>query len=182
MVVTRRLLPCIVVYEELQSTVDALNRFNADHCIILSCTKSFRVLFEGRKSFKKIKPQDVTYNGPFIPSSSYVKFLGITFDSALNSNAHFRSVATLSHHLFPKMNSSYGPSTCTLIRLYKSHICAMFDYSVPATYIASPVYNVYGRGYKHNLSHKHFPSHLSPTTIENGSMLAFHPSMTETST
>ena len=52
--------------------------------MFLSCTKSVRVLFERRKS-KKLKPQDVSYNGQIIPASTSVKFLGITFDSALTS-------------------------------------------------------------------------------------------------
>ena len=58
--------------------------------IILSCTKSVRVLFERKKS-NRLKPPDVTYNGQVIPSSSSIKFIGITFDSALTFRSHFRS-------------------------------------------------------------------------------------------
>ena len=97
--------------------MDALTLFNSDHRIILSCTKSVRVLFERKKS-NRLKPQDATYNGQVIPSSSSVKFLGITFDSALTLS-HFRTVATLARHRLLKMNtifsSTYGPSTATLI-------------------------------------------------------------------
>ena len=121
--------------------MDALTLFNSDHRIILSCTKSVRVLFERRKS-NRHKPQDVTYNGQVIPSSSSVKFLGITFDSALTFRSHFCTVATLARHRLLKLNSifstTYGPSTSSLIRLYKSYICSLFDYGVPATCGASP--------------------------------------------
>ena len=121
--------------------MDALTLFNSDHRIILSCTKSVRVLFK-RKESNRLKPQDVTYNGQVIPSSSTVKFLGITFDSALTFRSHFRTIATLARHRLLKLNSifssTYGPSTSTLIALYKSYIRSLFDYGAPATCVASP--------------------------------------------
>ena len=82
-----------LIQSNLQTSMDALTLFNSDHRIILSCTKSVRVLFERRKS-NRLKPQCVTYNGQVIPSSSSVKFLGITFDSALTFRSHFRTVAS----------------------------------------------------------------------------------------
>ena len=96
-----------LIQSNLQTSMDALALYNSDHRIILSCTKSVRVLFERRKN-NRLKPQDVTYNGQVIPSSSSVKFLGITFDSALTI-----------------FSTTYGPSTSTLIR-------------APATCVASP--------------------------------------------
>ena len=123
-----------LIQSNLQTSMDALT-FNSDHRIILSCTKSVRVLFERRKS-TRLKPQDVTYNDQVIPSSSSVKFLGITFDSALTFRSHFRTVATLARHRLLKSNSifssTYGPSTSTLTRLYKSYIRSLFDYGAPA--------------------------------------------------
>ena len=130
-----------LIQSNLQTSMDAPTLFNSDHCIILSCTKSVRVLFERRKS-NRLKPQDVTYNGQVIPSSSSVKFRGIAFDFALTFRSHFRTVASLASHRLLKLNSifstTYGPSTSTLIRLYKSYICSLFDYGVPATCVASP--------------------------------------------
>ena len=121
--------------------MDTLTLFNSDHRIILSCTKSVRVLYERKKS-NMLKPQYVTYNGQVILSSSSVKFLGITFDSALTFRSHFRTVATLARHRLPKLNSifssTYGLTTSTLIRLYKSYIRSLFDYGAPATCVASP--------------------------------------------
>ena len=126
-----------LIQSNLQTSMDALTLFNSDYRIILSCTKSVRVLFERRKS-NMLKPQDVTYNGQVIPSSSSVKFLGITFDSALTFRSHFRTVASLARHRLLKLNSifstTYGPSTSTLIRLYKSYIRSLFE----ATCVASP--------------------------------------------
>ena len=114
-----------LIQSNLQTPMDDLTLFNYNHRIILSCTISVRVLFERKKS-NRLKPQDVTYNGQAIPSSSSVKFLGITFDSALTFRSHFRTVDTLAHHRLLKLNSifssTYGPSTSTLIRLYKSYI------------------------------------------------------------
>ena len=66
-----------LIQSNLQTSLDKLTVFNADHRIILSCTKSVRVLFERRKN-KKLKSQDVSYNGHVIPASTSVKFLGIT--------------------------------------------------------------------------------------------------------
>ena len=114
----------------LQTSMNALTLFNSDHRIILSCTKSVRMLFERRKC-NSLNPQDVT-------SSSSVKFPGITF----YFRSHFRTVATLARHRLLKLNSifytTYGPSTSTLIRLYKSYIRSLFDYGAPATCVASP--------------------------------------------
>ena len=125
----------------LQTSTDDLALFNSDHRIIKSCIKSVRVLFERKKS-NRLKPQDVIYNGQVILSSSLVKFLGITFDSALTLRSDFRTVAILARHLLLKLNSifstTYGPSTSTLTRLYKSYIRSLFDYAAPATYVASP--------------------------------------------
>ena len=128
------------IQSNLQTSMDALT---SDHRIILSCTKSVRVFFERRKS-NRLKPQDVSYNGRVIPSSSSVKFIGIAFDSALTFRSHFRTVATLHScpHRLLKLNSIfstiYGPSTSTLILLYKSYIHSLFVYGAPATCVASP--------------------------------------------
>ena len=125
----------------LQTSMDDLVLFNSDHRIILSCTKSVRVPFE-RKKENMLKPKEVTYNGQVIPSSSSVKFLGITFDSALTFRSHIRTVATLARHRLLKLNSifssTYDPSTSTLIRLYKFYIRSLFDYGAPAICVASP--------------------------------------------
>ena len=114
-----------LIQSNLQTSMDALTLFNSDHRIILSCTKSVRVFFEWRNS-NRLKPPDATYNGQVIPSSSSVKFLGITSDSALTFRSHFRTDATLARHRLLELNSifstTYDPSTSTLIRLYKSHI------------------------------------------------------------
>ena len=129
-----------LIQSYLQTSMDKLTVFNADHRIILSCTKSVRVLFERRKS-KKLKPQDVSYNGQVIPASTSVKFLGITFDSALTFKSHCHTLANIARHRLLKMNSSftstYGPSTSTL-RLYKSYIRSLFDYGASTTCVASP--------------------------------------------
>ena len=111
-----------LIESNLQTSMDGLTLFYSDDRIILSCTKSVRVLFE-RKNRNRFKPQDVTYNGQVIPSSSSVKFLGITF--------------VLSPFL-PAIVSTYGPSTATLVRLYKSYIRSLFDYGAPTTCVASP--------------------------------------------
>ena len=112
-----------LIQSNLQTSMDALALFNSDHCIIVSYTKSVRVLFERRKS-NRLKPQDVTYNGHGIPSSSSVKFFGITFDSALTFRSHFRIVTTLARHLLLKLNAifsiTYGPSTS--IRLHPTSV------------------------------------------------------------
>ena len=130
-----------ITRSDLQTSMDDLILFNADHRIILCRTKSVSALCDRQKS-KMLKPQDATYNGQVIPSSSSVKFLGITFDSALTFRSHIRTVTTLASHSLLKTNSlfssTYGPSSSTLIRLYKSFIRSLFDYGAPATCVASP--------------------------------------------
>ena len=48
-----------LIQSNFQTSMDAMTLFNSDQRIILSCTKSVRVLFERRKS-NRLKPQDVT--------------------------------------------------------------------------------------------------------------------------
>ena len=93
-----------LIPSNLQTSMDALTIFYYAHHIILSCTKSVRVLIERRKS-NRLKPQDVTYNGQVIPSSSSVKF---TFDSAITFRSHFHTVATLARHRLLKLNSIFS--------------------------------------------------------------------------
>ena len=129
-----------ITRSDLIQSMDDLALFNSDHRIILSCAKSVKLLFIRKKS-NMLKPQDVTYNGQVIPTSPSVKFLGITFDSALTFRSPFRTVVTLARHRL-KLNSisssTYGPSTSTLTSLYKSYIRSLFDYGAPATCVASP--------------------------------------------
>ena len=51
-------------------------------------------------------------------------------------------LANIARHRLLKMNyiftSTYGPSTSTLIRLYKSYTRSLFDYGAPATCVAPP--------------------------------------------
>ena len=60
-----------LIQSNLQTSMDDLTLFNSDNRIILSCTKSVRVLFERKKS-NRLKTQDVIYNGQVIPSSGVV--------------------------------------------------------------------------------------------------------------
>ena len=57
---------------------------------------------------------------------------------ALSFRSHFRTVASLAHHRLLKLNSifsiTYGPSSSTLISLYKSYIRSLFE----AACVASP--------------------------------------------
>ena len=153
--------------------------FNSNHRIILSCTKSIKVLFE-RKRSNRPKPQDVTYNCQVIPSSSSVKFLGITCDSVLTFRSHFRTVATLARHRLLKLNSifssTYGPSTSIITRLYKSYTRSLFDYGAPAICVASPDIQLsWERMQTHFISQALSILHHSPTTTENSSTHTFHP-------
>ena len=118
-----------LIHSNLQTSIDDLILFNSDHRIILSCTKSVRLLFEKKKS-NRLKPQDVTYNGQVIPSSSSVKFLRSPSDLTFGLSPLLPVIASL--------NSTYGPSTSTLIHLYKYYIRSLFDYRAPATCVASP--------------------------------------------
>ena len=102
-----------LIQSNLQISMDDLTLSNADHRILLSCTKYVSVLFERKKS-KKLRPQDGTYTGQVILSSLSVKFLGITFDSALNFQSHFHTVATLARHRLLKLNSIFSTTMAPL--------------------------------------------------------------------
>ena len=105
-----------LIQYNLQTTMNALTLLTpiiVRSSIILSCIKSVMVLFERRKS-NRLKPQDVTYNGQVIPSSSSVKFLDITFDSALTFRSHFCTVATLARHRLLKFNYIFSTTMAPL--------------------------------------------------------------------
>ena len=97
----------------LQTSMNDVTLFNGDHRIIQIGTKSVRVLFERQKS-KRLKPQDVTYNGQVIPSSSPLTLLSPSDLTFLKINFIF--------------SSTYGSST------FRSFV----DYDAPAICVASP--------------------------------------------
>ena len=118
-----------LIQSNLQTSMADLILFNSDHRIILSCTKSVWVLFERKKS-NMLKPQDVTYNGQVIPSSSSDKFLGITLNSHLPiSHPHCRH---------PCPSSPIKIELYLLLNLWPHYIRSLFDYGAPATCVASP--------------------------------------------
>ena len=162
-----------LIQSNLQTSIDDFTLLNSDHCIILSCTESVGVLFERKKS-NRVKPQGVTYNGQVIPSS-FVKFLGITFDSALTFWSRFLTSATLAHHCI------FNLWPLNLYPHHKFYICSLLDYGAPAICVASLDLQI-SWGYKLISFLKHFPFQHSSTTTENGRLLTFHPSMTETCT
>ena len=90
-----------LIQSNRQTSMDDLTIFNADYRIILSCTQSVRVLFERQRAKGSNHKASLIMD---IPSSS-IKFLGVTFDSALTFRSHFRIVATLAHHSLLKLNS-----------------------------------------------------------------------------
>ena len=148
-----------MIYSE--SSMDDLTLFNSDHRIILSCTKSVWVHFE-RKKRNRLQPQDVTRQ--VISSSSSVKFLGITFGSALTSvlspllpviasiNWTLSSLQPMAPLPLPSSASTNPISVHCLITVRQLHA----------------TYNL-GRWYKLISFREHFPFHLSSTTTENGS-------------
>ena len=141
------------------TSMDALTLLNSDHRIILSCTKSVRVLFERKKSHR-LKPQYVTYNGQVIPSSPSVKFLGITFDSALTFWSHFHTVTTLARHRPLKLNSifssTFGPLPHPPLQILHPFIVW---YGVPARCVASPAIQLSWKRIQLISFREHFPFH-----------------------
>ena len=67
-----------LIESNLQTSMDDLTLFNSDHRIILSCTKSVRVLFE-RKRSNRLKPHGVTYNGHLLKGNSTGKIFSEFF-------------------------------------------------------------------------------------------------------
>ena len=96
--------------------------------------------------------------------------LSLPFDSTLNFKSHFRTVPLLPI-ITSIFSSTYGPSTSTLIHLYKSYIHSLFDYGAPA---ASP--NVALVGDNTNTFHfkSTFHSIISSTMTGNNSTFTFH--------
>ena len=129
-----------LIQSNLQTSLDKLTVFNSDHRIILSCTKSVRVLFERQKS-KKLKPQDVSYNGQVIPASTSVKFLGITLTLLLPS--YFTIILSPISPVIASRKwilSSLQPMALLLLpsSISINPTSFLFDYGAPATCVASP--------------------------------------------
>ena len=121
-----------LIQSNLQTSMDDLTLFNSNHRIILSCTKSVRVLFENHKT------PLITVRSSLLRHllSSLVLPLALLSPFDLTSG----TVATLARHRLLKLNSifssTYGPSTSTHTRLYKSYIRSLFDYGC-ASYMRS---------------------------------------------
>ena len=167
--------------------MDDLTLFNSNHRIILSCTKSVRLLFE--RTFKRaIGSNHKTSLTTVRPSILRHLLSSLVLPLTLLSPSDLTSVLSplLPLHRLLKLNSifysTYGPSTSTLIRLYKSYTRSLFDYGALAICVASPDIQLSWEGIQ-----THFISRaLSiPSFIRNDrkrSTRTFHPSMTETCT
>ena len=70
-----------------------------------------------------------------------VKFLGITFDSQLTFKKHFKDILdrcnTRYHRLRLLANKKWGPSTSTLIQIYKQCVQPVFEYGSLSTITTS---------------------------------------------
>ena len=69
-----------------------------------------------------------------------MKFLGITFDSQLNKK-HFEKLldrcSTRYHRLRLLVNKKWGPSSATIIQIYKQCVLPIFEYGSLSTITAS---------------------------------------------
>ena len=106
-----------LIQSNLQTSMDTLTLFNSDHRIILSCTKSGRVLFERKRA---------TCSNHKTPSLLRHLLSSLVSPLTLLSPSDLTSV--LSPLLPVIASTTYGPSTSTLIRLDKSYIRSLFDY------------------------------------------------------
>ena len=123
-----------LIQSNLQTSMDALTLFNSYHRIILSCTKSVRVLFE-RRTCNRLKPSSL-----IMVRSSLLRHLLSSLVSPLTLLSPSDLTSVLSPHLpvIVYISTTYVPSTSSLIRLHKSYTRSLFDYGAPATCVASP--------------------------------------------
>ena len=103
--------------------------------------KRHRYFFPGKRHTSQKNIKHVTINNTNIPIHNKAKFLGVTFDSSLSFTTHIKLIATKAKHrtmhLHTIYNQSYGPSAATMIRLYKTFVCPLFECGHIATITAS---------------------------------------------
>ena len=169
--------------DDFQTSMDDLTLFNADHRIILSCTKSVRVLFE-RQNSTNLKPQDATYNGKVIPSIYLCSrrknpSFALPLTPLSPSNRTFvtspilhilNMSSSLLFNLWPFYIYLHPPS-----QILHSFIdwlrCAshLRRLSQCSTYLGDDT----------NQLREHFPFHHSSTTTGHGNSFTVHPSVAE---
>ena len=108
--------------------------------IKLNPEKTKVIIFSRSILARKTEPNLKLY-GEILKVCPQVKFLGITFDCQLTFKKHFEDILdrcnTRYHRLRPLANKEWGPSTSTLIQIYKQCIQPVFEYGSLSTITTS---------------------------------------------
>ena len=127
---------------KLQKSLNRIAAFCGKSRISLNENKTTELIITGRvhKYTKEYIPPLQIHNKP-IPTTKHAKFLGVTFDQSLTFQKHINITATKAqtraHQLYNIFNQHYGPSSSTIIRLYKIYIRPLFEYGSTATISAT---------------------------------------------
>ena len=100
-----------------------------------------KVIIFSRSRIARKTELDLKLYGETLKIYPQVKFLGITFDFQLNFQKHFEDILdrynTRYHRLRLLVNKKWGPSSTTLIQIYKQCIRPIFEYGSLSTITAS---------------------------------------------
>ena len=119
--------------EYLLRDLDKLARWCAKWRIKLNPEKTKVIIFSKSQTAIRACPALSLY-GDLFSYYPQIKFLGITFDNRMTFTKHyeinFRMLKPKFHHLRILVNNKWGPSSATILQIYKQCVRPIFGYGI----------------------------------------------------
>ena len=122
--------------EYLQRDLDKLARWCAKWRIKLNPEKTKVIIFSKSRSAIRVEPVLSLY-GDILSYYPQIKFLGITFDNRMTFTKHFEQILEHCNKKFHRLkilvNKRWGPSSATILQIYKQCVRPIFEYVIVST-------------------------------------------------
>ena len=94
------------------------------------------IIFSRSQTVTRAEPALPLY-GDLLSYYPRIKFLGITFDNRMTFTKHFEEILVRCNHKFHRLtilaNKKWGPSTTTILQVYKQYVRSIFEYKIVST-------------------------------------------------
>ena len=122
--------------EYLQRDLDKLARWCDKWRIKLNPQKTKVIIFSKSETAIKAEPAQSLY-GALFSYYPHIKFYGITFDNRMTFTKHFEEILELCnqkfHHLRILVDRKWGPSSATILQIYRQCVRAVLEYGIVST-------------------------------------------------
>ena len=126
--------------EYLQRDLEKLAGWCAKWKIKLDPEKTKVIIFSKSRSAIKAEPALSLY-GDLLSYYPHIKFLGITFDNRMTFTKHFEKILECCNNKFHRLrilvNKKWGPSSATILQIYKQCVRPIFEDRIVSTITVS---------------------------------------------